>query len=380
MVSTCVRNEIDLLFENSWPDEFNSDDIVGWPMELKGLIKNPELNGQAGVVVGVQRSGPSRGEWRIMVQLPDELGGDVVRVRPDCVTSLSQGQFVELVGLESRPELNGKTFKVSEYDSENKKYTVLGDDLSLKVRPSKMKPRVPVWKMDLGDHKMWLTWRGEQEGLTFIDSQHHHRSFSLHLPLDMHRFLDGQVPPFPLILFMPGSGGGHLFRHSKKSLKSNGSQYAAQSFVIVAPVCGWTWKQSAEPWVLELVQFFRRASWVSEKQVYITGVSMGGMSTWEIAAKAPELFAAVAPVAAHHKEDERCFIAEQLQGKPIHAFHSSIDSTCPMLKEELLWNEIEARGTKVRKTIFDDVDHCSVHDSTYCANAGLFQWMLGKHL
>ena len=39
----------------------------------------------------------------------------------------------------------------------------------------------------------------------------------------------------------------------------------------------------------------RSAEWVDHRRIYVTGCSMGGMSTWEVGAMRPDLFAAIAP-------------------------------------------------------------------------------------
>ena len=55
----------------------------------------------------------------------------------------------------------------------------------------------------------------------------------------------------------------------------------------------------------ELVRVLSTATYVDPRRVYLLGLSMGGMGTWEIAADNPNLFAAIAPIAAHHKRGRR---------------------------------------------------------------------------
>merc|ERR1712137_312080 len=106
-------------------------------------------------------------------------------------------------------------------------------------------------------------------------------------------------------------------------MNSVGLQYAAEHFIIVSPHCDWSWKEEPKPWIMELLNAFRAAHWVDNDRVYLTGCSMGGMSTWEVAASAPEVFAAIAPVAAHHKKDRTVHIAEKLRDVPVLAIASA---------------------------------------------------------
>jgi len=165
--------------------------------------------------------------------------------------------------------------------------------------------------------------------------------------------------------------------HSKKALGSVGLQYAAARFVIVSPVCAWSWKQQPDVWVAQLVRHLRACSWVDSKRIYLTGESMGGMGTWELAASIPEFFAAVAPVAAYHKADRTDDLAEKLREMPVFVAHSSHDSTCPMLPEAELWCSLRRRGNFwVKICCVPHVGHCAVFDRAYCDSIMIFDWLL----
>merc|ERR1712048_1083354 len=99
----------------------------------------------------------------------------------------------------------------------------------------------------------------------------------LHLPIGFTQEAQGRPVAWPLLVYMHGTGGGTFFAHSKKSLQSEGLQFAARNFVVASPVCEWTWQQSPSPWVEDLVRTLRAAEWVDHQRVYLTGCSMGGM-------------------------------------------------------------------------------------------------------
>merc|ERR1719373_75735 len=140
-------------------------------------------------------------------------------------------------------------------------------------------------------------------------------------------------------------------------------QRAARDFVVLSPRCEWTWRDIPSDWVVELVKEVRTLEWIDHERVYLTGCSMGGMGAWEIGAKAPELFAAVCPVAAHHKADRMAYIAQRLKSTPVYVVHDSTDDTCPMAQEEGIWRLFLDMGhPDFRRQITHNVDHCKIHE------------------
>ena len=106
---------------------------------------------------------------------------------------------------------------------------------------------------------------------------------------------------------------------------------------------------------------------------------MGGMSTWEIGAMRPDLFAAIAPVAGHHQDQRRDAIASKLCNTPVLVVHSPIDETCPWNKEDKLWKLL--MQYPFYNSNFDvieakQVDHCSMFEHAYCHTTYLFEWLL----
>merc|ERR1712032_64952 len=152
-------------------------------------------------------------------------------------------------------------------------------------------------------------------------------------------------------------------------------QFAAHEFVVISPNCEWTWRASPSSWFLELVHAMLAAEWIDWRRVYLTGCSMGGMGTWEVGASAPGLFAAIAPIAAHHKSELRLSIACQLKHKPVFVLHSEADDTCPRQKEQPLWDQFEGCAS-FNLTVLPNIDHCKIHEDAYCKTTDLYQWFL----
>ena len=65
---------------------------------------------------------------------------------------------------------------------------------------------------------------------------------------------------------------------------------------------------------------------IDPDRVYVTGYSMGGAGTWDLAVAAPERFAAIAPLAGGGDESQ----AHGLMDLPIWAFHGAVDEVVPL--------------------------------------------------
>lgn len=180
----------------------------------------------------------------------------------------------------------------------------------------------------------------ESEG-RFIDYNGRERRFWLSLP---RAFAGSSDRSWPLLVFLHGAGGGTLLHWSKRAPATAGSDYAAEHFVIISPVCEWTWKSAPHAWVVELVAHLSAAAWCDADRVSITGCSMGGMGCWELAAAAPWLFAAIAPVAAYHRVERRQALAEALESTPIFAVQSPNDECCNFEAEQQIWQALSVRG------------------------------------
>ena len=354
---------------------------VGSPVCVVGLRKQPRFNNQLGTVIDATPE-------RFLVRLPEELFGIVLLLRPENLQPLVGGSLVELFGL-SKPEFNGVVGTVQhalrDGQSEVLRYVVkLSDGSEKSLRAANLKPRSCLWDIGNAIVKKYtaLQWRDEQSCL-FVDSQGHHRHYSLRLPLgfDLLKQCSSseEVVKWPLLVYMHGTGGGTFFTHSKNSLKTPGMQFAARTFIVITPRCEWTWRDSPSQWVMELIQAFRVLECLDHRRIYLTGLSMGGMGAWEVAAHRPELFAALSPVAAHHKKENEAKIAQSLSRTPVFAVHDRTDETCPLGPEARLWDLIKDNGnTDVATLVTIGVDHCKIHEHAYCINEDLYHWLL-KH-
>lgn len=101
---------------------------------------------------------------------------------------------------------------------------------------------------------------------------------------------------------------------------------------------------------------------IDADRVYLTGLSMGGFGSWDLAARMPERFAAMLPICGGG--DPR--LAERYLGLPIWCFHGGAD---PVVRPELSRRMIEAireAGGDPKYTEYPAVGHDSWTPAYLC--------------
>lgn len=129
-------------------------------------------------------------------------------------------------------------------------------------------------------------------------------------------------------------------------------------------------------------------------RVYLTGMSMGGYGTWDLAARHPARFAALVPVcggvtspgarrptlrvtAADGSADPFAAVAASVKDIPAWIFHGAKDDVVPPEQSRRMHAALQAAGARdVRYTEWPDANHNS-WDATY-ADADLWAWLLAR--
>jgi len=94
---------------------------------------------------------------------------------------------------------------------------------------------------------------------------------------------------------------------------------------------------------------------VDPGRVYLTGISMGGYGSWDLAARMPERFAAVIPICGGGDEAT----APKLKGLPIWCFHGDADEAVPVERSRTMVAAVKAAGGTVQYTEYAGVGHDS---------------------
>lgn len=178
-------------------------------------------------------------------------------------------------------------------------------------------------------------------------------------------------PAWPLLCFLHGVGerGGDLERLKAQGIPRVLERGDPLPFVVVSPQCppGGFWQN--EPLTALLAEVSGELR-VDPDRVYLTGLSMGGYGTWNLALEKPFLFAAIAPVCGGG--DPRR--AGRLRRLPVWAFHGTRDPVVPVGASRRMVQAVRRCGGDARLTEYPDVGH-DCWTQTY-DNPALYDWLL----
>lgn len=178
---------------------------------------------------------------------------------------------------------------------------------------------------------------------------------------------------WPLLLFLHGSGerGNDLERVKKHGPPKRIAQGHHFPFIVVSPQVPENQRWSSERLALVLDEVQRRYN-VDPDRVYVTGLSMGGYGTWDLAMDFPDRFAAIAPICGGGDTWRACSIRHV----PTWVFHGAKDEVVPVERSEELIAVLQGCNGDVRSTIYLEAGH-DAWTETY-DNPELYEWLLAQ--
>lgn len=191
---------------------------------------------------------------------------------------------------------------------------------------------------------------------------------------------------YPLIVFLHGAGergddNEKQLIHGKQFLIDNFStKYPA---IVIAPQCpandywtnvrrnemngkssftfGYSDNASQSMQLLtQLVGFWLSSGNVDLSRVYVGGLSMGGMCTFELLWRMPYVFAAAFPICGGSSLDKMPLYAKNTA---VWIFHGSADGVVPVEFSRNAANELKRLGCDVKYTEYEGVNHNSWDDT-----------------
>ncbi len=177
---------------------------------------------------------------------------------------------------------------------------------------------------------------------------------------------------WPLILFLHGSGDigtevPSVSFHGLPKFLASGKKLPA---VIISPRCPDEWWSA--PVLGRFLDDISAKYRVDPNRIMVTGASMGGFGTWELAEKFPGRFAAIAPVCGGGNPTG----AASLSKLPIWTFHGQLDTTVPIFLTQNMVAAIQKAGGTPHFTIYPTTKH-DAWKQAYTTDA-LFTWMFAQ--
>jgi predicted peptidase len=208
-----------------------------------------------------------------------------------------------------------------------------------------------------------------------IESRGQRLRYLLALPRDYDASGDAR---YPLILFLHGRGecGDDLALVKRHGLSKVVEAADDFPFIVLSPQCAIDVRWSAyNDTLIALLDELTATLAVDPRRVYLTGLSLGGRGTWELAYLHPERFAAIAPICGHIPAVPR-FLENigVLKDMPIWVFHGAQDTRVPITNSEQMVAALRACGSGVRFTVYPEARHDSWTE-TY-NNPELYAWLM----
>lgn len=233
------------------------------------------------------------------------------------------------------------------------------------------------------------------EKKTFVSSVGHQLPYRILYPENYDK-----TKKYPLVLFLHGAGErginneSQLVHGSKLFLDSaNRKAYPA---IIIFPQCPtegyWSSvdvNRNTSPFTLqfdyakpitpalqaaiELVQKMIGSEGVDKSRVYITGLSMGGMGTFEVVYRYPDLFAAAVPICGG--ADVNAY-DKRVSKIPFRVFHGAKDVVVDVKNSQAMVEKLKALNAKVEYIEYPEANHNS-WDNAF-AEPDFLSWMFSK--
>jgi predicted peptidase len=199
------------------------------------------------------------------------------------------------------------------------------------------------------------------------------------------RILQVKVPSTPssnppLVIFLNGVGENGT--DGEKQIKVGLPARVPAGFpaILLVPQCRGPWKFVGEDerMILSAIDLAKREWSIDAKRIYLTGISQGGCSTFDLGARHPDLWAALVPVCGAGYREE----APKIRA-PLWIFHGEKDPVVPPSGPNS-WDPKNLGGRDMARLIphakyteYAGADHF-IWDRAY-AETALWDWLFAQH-
>jgi len=201
-------------------------------------------------------------------------------------------------------------------------------------------------------------------------------NYLLFMPRDTTAVENGK---YPLIVTLHGIGerGNDLWKVKGEGLPKILDGKNDFPFIVVSPQCPssteWYYDDGIQQKLDKMIDSVIARYPVDTNRIYLTGLSMGGIGTLDLAIRYPKRFAALIPIAFRIEDGWDLCIIKDI---PLWGFHGQKDDIIPVSKAQSVINTLIACGGNPLFTIYPDLYHDS-WTRTY-NNPDLYTWLLTK--
>ena len=201
-------------------------------------------------------------------------------------------------------------------------------------------------------------------------------NYLLFMPRDTSAVVNGK---YPLILSLHGIGerGSDLWKVKGEGLPKILDGKNTFPFIVVSPQCPssaeWYYNDGMQAKLNTLIDSLIERYPVDTNRIYLTGLSMGGIGTLDLAIRYPKRFAALIPIAFRIEVGwDLC----KIKNIPMWAFHGEKDDIIPFFKAQSVITTLIDCGGNPTFTSYSDLYH-DAWTRTY-NNPAIYEWLLTK--
>jgi len=170
---------------------------------------------------------------------------------------------------------------------------------------------------------------------------------------------------YPLVIFLHGAGErGNNVKKVKvhgipKLIDKKSALLQKYEFIAISPQCPDIYSWSAIPETVEnLIKDCIENLSVDTSRIYLTGLSMGGFGSWNLACRNPHAFAAVAPICGGLWGSDSIDL-RAIKHLPMWVFHGAKDTVVPLSASADPVADLYELGANVRFTVYPELEHDS---------------------
>jgi predicted peptidase len=124
--------------------------------------------------------------------------------------------------------------------------------------------------------------------------------------------------------------------------------------------------------LIGLVNSFLQKTYVDKQQVYVAGLSMGGMGTYELLRRKPRTFAAAFSICG----GDNVANVQKYKKTPLWIFHGEKDDVVPVVFSTRIADQLKVLGRPAKLTLYPEANHNS-WDSAF-AEPELLSWLFSN--
>ncbi len=182
---------------------------------------------------------------------------------------------------------------------------------------------------------------------------------------------------FPLLVYLHGAGesGTNLTWLNRHGPPKYVAKHPDAPFILLAPqaprAIGW------QPYLRDvqtLIDQIQATYRVNPRRIYLTGNSMGGNGTWELARRWPDRFAAIVPVASFINDHAKSFCV--LKGAAIWVIHGKDDESIASEEAEQIVVALRKCGLTPKFTLLPQTKHVATNE--VYADPQFYSWLLAQ--